>query len=274
MNCNLRKLLHFTRLSFFGILTILIVGSSAAAPMTETETNHLRRSIQALNQICQHAGRELEEANTSGKFSAQEAHDYQTFIAYLSGRIEKYCRTLYQAGGSEAVAGLNCPDSGMLLPALSGPAPETADEQVADLEASLINSLGDFDEILLKEQKHVYARQSRQKETADSGTGGASSLDQDDTNQASTGGNPPPNHEGENSDQEQPPAKGENTAADAAGAGGGDQVSTSSQASKRDTLSVDDDIIARQLREAAEKETDPELKKRLWEEYRKYKAGK
>ncbi|MGB5495215.1 MAG: hypothetical protein WBM97_12135, partial [Sedimenticolaceae bacterium] len=35
----------------------------------------------------------------------------------------------------------------------------------------------------------------------------------------------------------------------------------------------DDDVVARQLREAAEKERDPELKKRLWEEYRKYKAG-
>jgi len=44
--------------------------------------------------------------------------------------------------------------------------------------------------------------------------------------------------------------------------------------SGRDNLSVDDDIISRQLREAAEKETDPELKKKLWEEYRKYKAGK
>jgi hypothetical protein len=35
----------------------------------------------------------------------------------------------------------------------------------------------------------------------------------------------------------------------------------------------DDDVVARQLREAAEKETDPVLKKKLWEEYRKYKEG-
>ena len=33
----------------------------------------------------------------------------------------------------------------------------------------------------------------------------------------------------------------------------------------------DDDVIARQLREAAEAETDPEVKEKLWEEYRKYK---
>lgn len=33
----------------------------------------------------------------------------------------------------------------------------------------------------------------------------------------------------------------------------------------------DDDIVARQLREAAENEPDPELRARLWEEYRAYK---
>lgn len=36
---------------------------------------------------------------------------------------------------------------------------------------------------------------------------------------------------------------------------------------------ADDDIVARQLREAAERETDPDIRARLWEEYRRYKAG-
>lgn len=35
----------------------------------------------------------------------------------------------------------------------------------------------------------------------------------------------------------------------------------------------DDDIVARQIREAAIKETDPALREKLWEEYRKYKKG-
>ena len=34
-----------------------------------------------------------------------------------------------------------------------------------------------------------------------------------------------------------------------------------------------DDIVAKQLREAASAEADPELKEKLWEEYRRYKAG-
>ena len=38
--------------------------------------------------------------------------------------------------------------------------------------------------------------------------------------------------------------------------------------------SPDDDIVARQLREAAEKETDPELKAKLWKEYEEYKKSR
>jgi hypothetical protein len=38
----------------------------------------------------------------------------------------------------------------------------------------------------------------------------------------------------------------------------------------------DDDVVARQLREAAMKEQDPAIREKLWEEYREYKksAGK
>lgn len=35
----------------------------------------------------------------------------------------------------------------------------------------------------------------------------------------------------------------------------------------------DDDVVARQLREAAMAATDPELAEKLWEEYRRYKDG-
>ena len=34
----------------------------------------------------------------------------------------------------------------------------------------------------------------------------------------------------------------------------------------------DDDIVARQLREAAMREPDPEIREALWDEYRKYKG--
>jgi hypothetical protein len=52
------------------------------------------------------------------------------------------------------------------------------------------------------------------------------------------------------------------------GEGGGQGQATAGQ-----TQVYDDDIVARQLREAAERETDPELKKKLWKEYEDYKRG-
>jgi len=35
----------------------------------------------------------------------------------------------------------------------------------------------------------------------------------------------------------------------------------------------DDDVVARRLRKAAEQETDPELKEKLWQEYIEYKKS-
>ena len=57
------------------------------------------------------------------------------------------------------------------------------------------------------------------------------------------------------------------------GAGSEQTAAEGSQPGTRDFETGYDDIVARQLREAAEKETDPELKKKLWEEYRKYQEG-
>lgn len=48
------------------------------------------------------------------------------------------------------------------------------------------------------------------------------------------------------------------------------EASTRKQGDRR-SGGHDDDIVARQLREAAEKETDPELKEKLWKEYEDYK---
>ena len=43
---------------------------------------------------------------------------------------------------------------------------------------------------------------------------------------------------------------------------------------RREAMAADDDIVARQLREAAESETDPILQEKLWREYEAYKTGR
>ncbi len=76
--------------------------------------------------------------------------------------------------------------------------------------------------------------------------------------------------------------------AESGGGSSSDQQADSENKSKQETVGGDggeveksgpdvpiirdnEDIVARQIREAAEKETDPILKAKLWEEYRKYK---
>lgn len=59
-----------------------------------------------------------------------------------------------------------------------------------------------------------------------------------------------------------------------AGGAGGAAGGTKSEPGSRDRPpATDDDIVARQLRDAAERETDPVLKEKLWREYDAYKKG-
>ena len=51
------------------------------------------------------------------------------------------------------------------------------------------------------------------------------------------------------------------------------QASGSGAGHKKQVQGNDDDIVARRLRKAAEEETDPELKERLWKEYHDYKKS-
>ena len=69
-------------------------------------------------------------------------------------------------------------------------------------------------------------------------------------------------------------AAGSGTQGSGGGVGGGAKGGAGSRDVPADIPDGrDDDIVARQLREAAMKEMDPELRERLWEEYRKYKQS-
>lgn len=61
--------------------------------------------------------------------------------------------------------------------------------------------------------------------------------------------------------------------ADKGGVGSGDQADVAQNIPENIPSGEDDDIVAKQLREAAMNAKDPELRKKLWEEYREYKAS-
>ena len=284
------------------LAAICVCLSPAAVAFGDDWVERNRVGIQALDSARTTTVSELQE----GSLSAREVADYQDFLAYLNTRIFAYCQQLARAGGEEAVAGLPCPSGTMMSGNTAEPADQQAQDQVAPLTSRTIQlqpetaetrtektgklqdefleSLGTFDQMLLGEEEKMAARVPSQREAA--GAGGHSGGN---AGKAVSDGEP---GAGEMATAEGPAAAVEEEASPGvAGHGQADQDETGvagvgpGAAGGADTGQAkggvpagtrpppqDDDIVARQLREAAEKETDPELKKRLWEEYWRYKG--
>ncbi len=139
--------------------------------------------------------------------------------------------------------------------------------EVGELDRALNEALGEFDGKLLSEQERLAARLPRQRESSGTGAYGGPGA-------GGVEGSPGTGRQGYGAAQGGP---GEGYAGTGdSGSPGGGSVAVGGKAAPargRTTIDSDDDIVARQLREAAEKETDPELKEKLWQEYRKYKKG-
>lgn len=220
-----------------------------------------------------------------GTLSGVEASDYAAYVARLHRLVAEDCAELMQAGVSLPVE-LGCPEVAPVMPvpaAIDQASEQSLAEQLAVLDAELLGGLGDFDELLLREQERVRAQ-------APMGAGAAGG----DGSGNGSGGNGEGDGEGGDGDGAAGDAAGEpggtegasgqaRTSTGGGDAGGGMAGRRSGQSSSgsgrrggvpRDIPDGDDDdVVARQLREAAEKETSPELKEKLWEEYRRYKQG-
>lgn len=181
-----------------------------------------------------------------------------------------------QTGGAQALDGLPCPGRGSdsqdsLSRLLENDDPLTGEEEAAGIEADFQASLGQFDDYLLKEQDEVRQRIPKQREkpsvtamtdprfryptndeTIKKSTGAAGQGGTETATRTQTGGR---------------------SADKSSGAGSTRPTRTLPSSGTKEFPESDDDIVAKQLREAAEQETDPEIKARLWEEYYQYKEG-
>jgi hypothetical protein len=140
-------------------------------------------------------------------------------------------------------------------------APQTAEERHAALDKQLNDSLGAFDARLHKEQqKTAEERDARQATVATTATSNESAGSSQGTNGAGR-----QNAGGETS------RAGDLKSEKVAGANG----SASGNGAPATVIpdGNDDDIVARRIRKAAELETDPELKDKLWQEYVEYKKN-
>jgi hypothetical protein len=124
---------------------------------------------------------------------------------------------------------------------------------LAELEKQLSESLSAYDETLAGEREEL-----RKERAAARGE----STDESEEREASASG----------------AAAGENGAVAGSGesVGGGSGTGgprTSPTVVSNESVRDGEDVVARQLRKAAEEETDPVLKEKIWEEYRRYTSG-
>lgn len=263
------------RATLYQIFSLLFSGilTGHAASMSDTGQT-LSRSITVLYSARTHIINEYETKQLD-ESSRWEKDEFLVFLSYIDGRILYYCKQLYQNQGPEGLAGLPCPSvaaqpTEKISNMLPGTDAVTNPEQTAEVETEFQASLGQFDEMLLKEQEQIEKHAPKQREYPAAGaTSGSRQSYPDDQATRQEPGN---GSQGGSGDQAQP---GEMSRAETRGGGAGStkQTRTLPTTGNKEFSEGGDDIVARQLREAAERETDPEIKARLWEEYYKYKQG-
>jgi hypothetical protein len=167
---------------------------------------------------------------------------------------------------------------------------EQVEDEVAILNRELDTSLAAFDAMLLKELELIRAKSAeRMRDLAEEVAAAAQRLKEKgiDLESESTSDSAYTSDDTQEQDRSEPPeSQTDETAASHDTASGEGQVvkgpteepqtgigEVSRDRGDRYAGQDDDDIVARQLREAAEKETDPELKAKLWKEYEAYKKN-
>lgn len=158
-----------------------------------------------------------------------------------------------QSGGTRAQGGLE-PDWGTTDTM-------TTAERVAVLDRQLEESTGVFDAIIREEQRQQ--RKSQREQGANTQSSSQSS-DGSGTETSSGGRNP----------YEADEQGGYGSVGGGMGgrSGGVPDAPAVYEAPEDIPSGNDDDIVARQLREAAMREPDPDIREALWNEYRKYKG--
>jgi len=169
-------------------------------------------------------------------------------------------------GGIEYGTG-NDPFGGLGTPGAGGTGGMTTAERRAVLDARLEEGYAVFDGVVLSERERAQ-READQAGSSVMGTGGAGGGDGGEGDEGGFGDLAPGVIIASSSD-------GSPGGGPGAPIGGGEgRPPSANQAAfpvPEDIPSGnDDDVVARQLREAAQNEPDPELREKLWDEYRKY----
>lgn len=234
-------------------------GAEQWSPALEVARRILNASVEAERQ----ARRNFHAQLAQGTLSQREIEDYRFYLEDLERLVHTNTQAVERLRciTVQAVPGTDATEASGLL--------QTETEAMGALDAELSASLSQFDELLLRETE---AARSSARSTTWSARHGASGASGQETSAQASGQSTQATATGEgveSSEQATNAAKGDASekVASARGAAGINTGTTPADIPD----GHDDDVVARQLREAAENETDPVLREKLWAEYRKYK---
>lgn len=262
-------------IAVFLLFCAFTASSGAAASETGLADSELMESLRADYAVLVDASAEFEQigGNDSQKsaVSRQEQADYAAWIRQLAMQFAESCQMVSLRDSIEIPADIPCAEfaAGYIDSAGIDIQQEHTDaEKTALMVGSLEGSLGEFDEKLLREDERVKTSKPRTAATNSGGGGGQSGG-----SGGQAGDEGQDNQSGSESSQNGQQSGRTNNDQNRTGAPGSPRGGRQNDTPDDVPDGSNDDVIARQLREAAEKETDPELRKKLWEEYKRYKSG-
>jgi hypothetical protein len=264
---------------------------ASTSPSAQSRLEKAREDLRISQATAKRIASELDQLKRSPNASAEEIRNYETYLERVQAMVAENRKTVAKMEAAYAEHSQSKAASEGSAPAdlgkLSDPAipEENAPDQVAELDRQLNASLSEFDAVLQKKMEtiesesdakmHDLAQQAaeaakRLKDKGESSNNEPSGTSEEGSIQGKPGEE---NRKDSAGKQKSPPTEqgegGDTVAAGDQSTGGGPGPQhPGSRYSKED-----DDIVARQLREAAEKETDPELKAKLWKEYEAYKKN-
>jgi len=260
--------------------------TAATADSADARLAQARENLRISQETEKRIASELDQLKTSGSASDEAVRDYETYLKSVRAMTEENRKIVSQM---EAAYEQQSPSqAASQMPGSKAPDQTTAQgipekqpvDEVAALDRQLNASLAKFDDMLLKKMEAIRAGSSQKlqdlaEEAAEAARRlRAKGLDVDTSGSKSSGEKQEtPEGQTESGRKTEPAASlpGTETAAKDGVRKGGEGPSDQNQ---RRVDYGDDDIVARQLREAAEKETDPVLKEKLWKEYEEYKKSK
>jgi len=291
------KTFKWRKAIFAGILLLVLCVNLYAATRQKIESalesarRELRISIATEEQIAS----ELTKLKKSGDASSHMVEDYELYLSRVQAMVAENLEMVAQIEALHARVDIRKASDGSAYSEDTEAMinPEIPEEQVVDevvaLDRQLDSSLAQFDEMLLKELDLVRAKSSeRMRDLAEEAAAAAKRL-RDQGIEIDTDVEEESVESGQGSTQAQKTAEMEKDASETGKENKSEDDKDDSELTARDKFregvessgnhpknrydSKDDDIVARQLREAAEEETDPELRKKLWKEYEDYKKN-